>query len=261
MAHSHIARTMVIVAHPDDDVIGATHTLAHTRDVRVTYVTDGAPRDGRDAAAHGFASWQAYADARAHEARAALALAGIPAEHVSSADIPDQGAAHALAPLARRLAAVVEAGAPAVVITHAYEGGHPDHDATAFAVHAAARLLARRGAPAPALRELTGYHAANGTFAPFTFLGDQRSVETIRLSPTDRALKDRMLACHASQASVLAAFPTELERERPAPTYDFTRPPHAGVPYYDRFDWGVSGETFCALARESLAALGLAGAI
>jgi LmbE family N-acetylglucosaminyl deacetylase len=50
--------------------------------------------------------------------------------------IPDQAASLGLAGLARRLAVQLAASGAEVVVTHAYEGGHPDHDATAFAVHA-----------------------------------------------------------------------------------------------------------------------------
>ena len=41
----------------------------------------------------------------------------------------------------------------AVVLTHAYEGGHPDHDAVAFAVHRAARRTSA------AVVEMPFYHA------------------------------------------------------------------------------------------------------
>ena len=64
---------MIVAAHPDDDVIGAGALMARIPRVRVVYATDGAPRDGRDARAHGFADVAAYAAARQREARAALA--------------------------------------------------------------------------------------------------------------------------------------------------------------------------------------------
>src|SRR4029077_3455583 len=63
----------------------------------------------------------------------------------------DQQAAFRLAELARRLAALFAERGIAVVLTHACEGGHPDHDAVAFAVHGAARLFSSgRLAAAPA---------------------------------------------------------------------------------------------------------------
>ena len=59
-------RTLLIVAaHPDDDVLGAGALLTQASKAAVVYVTDGAPRDGADARAHGFADAAAYATAEA----------------------------------------------------------------------------------------------------------------------------------------------------------------------------------------------------
>ena len=47
------ARVMIVVAHPDDETIGMGAQLNRFDDALLVQVTDGAPRDGRDAAAHG----------------------------------------------------------------------------------------------------------------------------------------------------------------------------------------------------------------
>src|SRR3954470_1794609 len=127
------ATMMLVAAHPDDDVIGAGALLARAPDTRVVYVTDGAPRDGRDARAHGFAGPAGYAAARRREAEDALDCAGISPAQVVHLGFPDQGATFALDRVADALAAVMAADPPALVLSHPYEGGHPDHDATAFA--------------------------------------------------------------------------------------------------------------------------------
>ena len=142
--------TIVVAAHPDDEVIGLGSRLAQLKQSLFLHVTDGAPRDGRDAAVNSF-SVEQYAHARRTELEAALALCGIAPEQARCLGCPDQQAALRMAELALNLADAFADARAEVVITHPYEGGHPDHDATAFAVHAAVELLIRRGANAPGL--------------------------------------------------------------------------------------------------------------
>jgi N-acetylglucosamine malate deacetylase 2 len=108
---------------------------------RLLHVTNGAPRNLLDARAAGFVGWQDYAAARRQELLAALRLAGIEATRTVQLGMPDQEASFRLVELAAALAAKFSALRPEVVMTHAYEGGHPDHDATAFAVHTACALV------------------------------------------------------------------------------------------------------------------------
>src|SRR5947208_1422367 len=65
-------RVMIVVAHPDDETIGMGAQLCRFHDALLIHVTDGAPRDGRDAAAHGFRNIGDYALARRAELRDAL---------------------------------------------------------------------------------------------------------------------------------------------------------------------------------------------
>jgi N-acetylglucosamine malate deacetylase 2 len=149
---------------------------------------------------------------------------------------------------------------PEIVMTHPYEGGHPVHDATAFAVHAACALVQRRGGMAPVLVEMTSYHMGPGGRVMSEFLHlPGIPVTTLVLGERERALKRRLVACFSTMRSVLADFPIDVERFRPAPVYHFTRPPHEGRLYYEQFDWGVDGERWQALAGAALAALEIAG--
>lgn len=239
---------MVVAAHPDDETIGLGGSLARLASPVIVHVTGGSPEDLADARAAGFYTRDEYACARRGELLCALALAGIPADRTCELAIPDQGAALRMGEIAVRLRELFDRLRPALVFTHPYEGGHPDHDATAFAVHAACRMAA---GPL-SIVEFTSYHDRGGAMESGRFLpGGTETVEA-PLDAAARRMKRRMFDCFATQRRVLENFSIDVERFRLAPEYDFTLPPHAGTLYYERFEWGMTGERFRALARQAL---------
>lgn len=253
------APLLVLAAHPDDETLGASWLLSHGAGCHVAHVTDGAPVSPALRSPRAPASRQEYAWLREREARAALELAGVPPERLHRLGAVDQEAVLHLVELSRRLAGLLVELRPAVLVTHPYEGGHPDHDATAFVARAAVSLLLRESRLPLALVEMTSYHGRSGRLEAGSFLPlpmGALAVSSVYLSQEARALKRRMLACFGSQAQVLAAFPLECERFRAAPAYDFSRPPHAGELYYEAMGW-MRGERWCELARRGLAELGL----
>lgn len=252
---------LVVAAHPDDEVIGVGAQLERWPGALVLHVTDGAPRDGRAAKAHGLESPAAYARVRRADLERALALAGVTPSQLLELRCPDQEASLRLVDITRQLAALLGEIRPTAVITHPYEGGHPDHDATAFAVHAAVRLLGDEE-PGPVLVEMTSYHRGPSGIRTGAFLPSDHarcSARWVTLTAEQRARKERMLACFTTEQEMLSQFPVDVEGLRLAPAYDFTDPPHAGTLFYELFPWGMSGEEFRAHAREALRTLGLEG--
>ncbi len=236
------ARVALVVAHPDDETIAAGASLHLLPELLLVHVTDGAPQSIADAAAAGFDTPAAYAAARRGELMAALRVARVSPKLVE-VGVPDQDASLDMPGLARTLARLFDTHGTEAVITHAYEGGHPDHDATAFAVHAAA---GRR----PVL-EFAGYHAdPAGKLLTGCFLPGP-DITNVVLTDAEQAQKRAMFDCFRTQAGMLAAFGTSEENFRPAPAYDFAAPPLPGRLNYEHWGWSMTGARWRALAQDA----------
>ena len=273
-AHSALPlpNLLVILAHPDDEVLALGGRLERLRQSFLLCCTDGAPASGDDARDHGFSDLETYRQARRSELAAALKLAGLPdscAETLlikstsgESGAVADQAAVFHLTALTMAIMREIGHRRPEAVLTHPYEGGHPDHDSCAFAVHAAVRLVPP--IIRPLVLEAPFYHAGKNGMRTGAFPGDSssgteaaRSCISCVLSAAERDSKRDRLACFVSQRRTLAQFALNREQFRIAPTYDFSRPPHGGELLYERFPWGVSGKQFRERAISALSSLKL----
>jgi len=233
-----LGRTLVLVAHPDDEAVGCAGLLQRMADPIVVFATDGAPHSDNFWRQYG--SREAYACVRAEEAERALAAVGVTHFHLLSDDEPcvDQELYLNLAPARQQLCQLIEAELPQAILTHAYEGGHPDHDACAFL---AAQAGKHYGLP---VWEMPLYHRATGEVARQSFIVPDKQ-QLIELTREELVRKHDAYTAYVSQAVVLADFTAAVERFRPMPNYNFARAPHAGVLNYEAWQWPISGSDLC----------------
>jgi LmbE family N-acetylglucosaminyl deacetylase len=246
-------RCSIIVAHPADEVVGAGCLISKLVDVTVLHVTDGAPEDMHDAEAAGFKQRLEYALARKQECLSALALANVSKDRVVEFDLVDHCASECLTDLTKRITTFLQQSHAGIVVTHPYEGGHPDHDATAFATHAALRLMKKKGLRPPVLFEMALRPSADfKSKIPEFVSGADREMTTLLLDERSADLKQRMFSCFETQRESLQSSPVGPERFRQPAAYDFTVPPQNGKLHYENFEWAPKGEEWQSLARKAL---------
>src|SRR5262249_40730026 len=128
-----LGTTLVLVAHPDDEVVVCGLLMQKMRKAVVVFATDGAPRN--EGFWKQFGSRSAYANVRRNEAQQALGSIGAHAiflaEHVQGG-IADQELFLNLPAAIAEVESIVSQIEPDCILTPAYEGGHPDHDAACF---------------------------------------------------------------------------------------------------------------------------------
>lgn len=256
-AHAALpGKTLVLVAHPDDEAVGCGALLQRMKEPVVVIATDGAPRDPYFWEKTG--SRDAYAELRRREARASLDLAGVThIEFLQGGEgcFTDQELFRCLTPAFESLSALVRRHSPEALLTLAYEGGHPDHDSCSFLTSVLARLFALPAWEMPLyFRHTDGaalcqrFRLLNGT--------------EIALQPTEpeQKTKHEMLAAYASQGEVLKQFSAATEWFRPQAAYDYSQPPHTGVLNYEAWGWPIKGSEVSAAFVNFLQSAELASA-
>lgn len=246
----------VIVAHPADEIVGAGCLISKLVDVTVLHVTDGAPSEMADAEAAGFKDRTEYAKARRQECISALAIANVPEDRVVDLEVIDRCASNDMADLTKRITTFLQLSGADIVITHPYEGGHPDHDATAFATHAALRMIKENGLWPPVLFEMALHPSEDFKAKIPEFLpGPERETTTLLLDERATKLKRKMFACFETQQESLAVSPLGPEKFRQPSAYDFSVLPNGGKLHYENFEWAPGSCEWQRLACRALADL------
>jgi hypothetical protein len=89
--------------------------------------------------------------------------------------------------------------------------------------------------------EFSCYHENHGCIRTSSFLSDDQEVISINLNEEQASLKKRMIECYNSQKDILSLFSVDRELYRFAPNYKYDQPPHEGILYYEKMNWGTNG--------------------
>jgi N-acetylglucosamine malate deacetylase 2 len=228
----------VVVAHPDDESLWLGTALLRLESATLIHLTDGASEDLADAARLGFATREAYAEARAAEIEAALAALGAAPRRLAYGYV-DQSLVEHLPELIKRLR--TDLAGMAGVLTHPYEGGHPDHDTASLAVRRAFK---------GEIVEFACYHQRDGerVFGRF-WAGEEEHRRA--LSDDERGSVASAIAAHRTQAEVIGDWRPVEERWRSAPAYDYAAPPPPGAALYDGFGWALTSAAWREQAAQA----------
>ncbi len=211
-------KTMVIVAHPDDESIGAGFLMQSHSSMHVSFCTDGgAPIAQPVWQRIGLRTRNDYVAMRESEALEALKRSRSVCQPEFHRKL-DGSLYQALLETANELRHSINSFRPDFLLTHSYEHGHPDHDCCSF-------LAAQLGAEfAIDVWEMPIYGWREAIEYVQEFPADDSGA--VRITPTSQQIevKRLMFDAHASQRRLgnLKMFdPDRPESFRPQPAYAF----------------------------------------
>ncbi len=238
-----LGRTLIIVAHPDDEAVTCAALMQRMREPYVLFCTDGAPLDPYFWSRYG--SREAYGLLRQNEARLALSHVGVRNVEFlrarSVGPIIDQQLFQQLPEAIEAAFQVVRRVHPQALLTLAYEGGHPDHDSCNFITSVIARQHSLTAWEMP-VHKL--FHKDDLKFQ--TFIPAPQPALSLYPTGDEIARKRQALEAYASQGDFLVRFDSVEENFRQLPEYDYARPPHEGVLNYEAWQWSMTGKQVCA---------------
>ena len=134
--------------------------------------------------------WSHSTPVRERESRAALATIGVRQEDMTFFDAPDGRVVDTISVLKPKLCGLIQKFGPTRIVTHAFEQGHIDHDAT--------NLLVNMCFSGPVF-ETPFYHTYLTRLQRLYSFSTKDGEETIALTPQERRMKRRLVGMYPSQ--------------------------------------------------------------
>ncbi|CAK0749223.1 PIG-L family deacetylase [uncultured Gammaproteobacteria bacterium] len=227
-------RILILAPHPDDEVVGAGAAIARARaagaNVAVLFLTTGVP--ARELlwpwSRGGLPAWVARRRAEAGTAADCLGF-----EIAGFLDFPTRTLRLNLCAARAAAVAALKRHRADRLWLPAWEGGHQDHDAA----NVLAATLIDRELPGSAVWEFSEYNFRGGQVRTQEFPFPSADEVALALSVEEQGSKRRALALYASERGNLGYVSAGREVFRPLASYDYARPAHDGLLFYQRFQW------------------------
>jgi N-acetylglucosamine malate deacetylase 2 len=206
-------RPLIFVAHPDDETLGCGGLLQRMDASLVVFATDGAPPYyGFE---RKFGSLKQYSAIRFEEAaRVVSQLSNCSFQRLTEQDcrhFVDQQLFRNLQPAVNSLCQIAREFSPDALLSHAYEGGHIDHDACSFIASHVAAVLSLKHFEFPLY-----WSEPNGKSVFQQFRERGSAPLSLTLTEVEAARKEKMLAEYKSQPGLTPAFQCATEQIRVA---------------------------------------------
>jgi N-acetylglucosamine malate deacetylase 2 len=228
LATEKFGKVLVLAAHPDDETIACGGLLQRASAALVVFAVDGAPH--RYGFERNFGSLQNYSAARFREASRALSFIPRCSFHrlvIEDATwFSDQHLFLNLPAAFISLQRLAREFSPDLLISHAFEGSHIDHDACHFLAKQVARTL-----KLPALEFPLYWKTGHGQDIFQTFRESREGAFALELSRQELLVKRRMLREYRTQRRLTAVFSNEIEHFRPLLQVEDAAPACSGYPF------------------------------
>jgi N-acetylglucosamine malate deacetylase 2 len=229
--NGELDRVLVLAAHPDDESIGCAGLLQRARQGLVVFAVDGAPP--QYSFEKQFGSLQNYSRIRFEEASGALrSIPEVSARRLTRPDgtaFVDQHLVLELPEAFASLCQMVSDFAPSLIVSHAFEGGHVDHDAC--------HVLAKEASAEFGLKHLEFplyWRETNGKDVFQRFRPNGSSESVLQLTSQELHTKRQMLTEYRTQQDLTSVFTLENERFRCAAKWENSKPDWPDYPFENR---------------------------